>query len=210
MFAAATIARPRPARTTWAILPLLLLAAAALLANLGFSPEQRAVAATDTVNVTATVSSSLSVADQCSGALGITVVLGAHADGTCAVQFGSTNDASVTLRAAAAASPFIGSFANEGATCANLGSDATPVDEAGLEVTAVGANVTKSWSCATGAASDNTLLSYAGLTTTAANVCATTATGTTLSCTLGVGVFEAGSNLAPGSYTGTINLDVIA
>lgn len=212
MSAVSAIVRPRPdrlrrARALWFV-PFVLLLAAAVLANLGIATEQKAVAATDSVTVTATVASSLAVADQCAtaGALGISVTLGAHSAGSCAIQFGSTNDSSVTLRGAASTTPFITSFANEGAICANL----SAVDEAGLKIVSVGASVTKAWPCATGAVADNTLTSYAGLTTTAANLCTTGALGTTLECTVGVGVFEAGSDLAPGSYTGTLNLDVIA
>ena len=193
-------------RAVWFI-PFVLLLAAGLLANVGMSPVPNASAATDSVTVTASVSSSLSVADGCSGAMSITVAMGAHADATCAINFGSTNDADVTLRAAAAASPFIASFANNSDACAALGS----VDESGLKVVSVGGTVTRAtaWTCALTAAGTNA--GYNGLTTTATNVCQTNATlGTSQTCTLGVGVWEQGSNLAPGSYTGTVNLDVIA
>jgi hypothetical protein len=196
-----------PARmSALALLPLLLLGMLVLLTNAGVSATPSAKAATDSVAVTATVGSLLAVADQCSGAYAITVLMGGYEDGTpCAVQFGSSNNANVSLRAAASTNPFLSpaNFANEGATCAALGT----VDEVGLKITAVGASVSNTWGCATTA--DNTNAGHKGLTTTDQPICNTGALGTTLTCSFAIGVFEAGSNATSGAYTGTVNLSVV-
>ena len=152
----------------------------------------------------------MSVADQCAvtGTMAVAVALGTHADGTCAINFGSTNDSSVTLQAGSSAGAFLagGVFADEGAVCANLSTD-----ESGLKVVSVGANVTKAvaWTCALGAAGNNATTSYMGVPDAFTNVCVTSVVGTALTCTLGIGVFETGSNAAPGAYVGTLNLNVI-
>lgn len=204
----AHLSRPRPRiHSAWFAVPAFLLLLAAVFAAAGHEPVPAAPAATtDNVTVTATVGSALDVADQCAGAMAITVTMAAYSDGTCAVNFGATNDASVTLRANSSAGAFFsGNFADEGATCANLAT----VDEAGLKVVSVGAGVTNQWGCALGAATDNTTTSHKGVPDSATAVCLSSATGVTNTCTLGVGVLEVGSDATAGSYTGTLNLDVI-
>ena len=82
----------------------MLLALAALAANGGLRAAPSAQAATtDSVATTATVGSVLDIADQCSGTMDITVVLGGHAADDCQINFGGSNDASVTLRATSSA-----------------------------------------------------------------------------------------------------------
>lgn len=196
-----------PRRSIELAVPLLLasLLVAAVLSNAGVHVAQPAKAATtDSVVVTATVPSGLSIADQCAGAMGISVVLGGHAADDCQIQFGATNDSSVNLRASSSAGTFFNAgFADEGATCAALGT----VDEAGLKVSAVGTSVTNSWGCTTTATATNG--GYKGVPDAFTNVCLTGALGTTLTCDLAVGTWEQGSDLANGSLTGTLNLDVL-
>jgi hypothetical protein len=192
----------------WYLAPLLLLNAAALLANHGMDPTPRASgASTDSVVVTATVASSLDVQDQCTGAVAITVVMGGYADGTCAINFGASNDPSVNLRVSSSAGAFLSpaNFADEGGACANLAT----ADKVGLKVVSVGAGVTNQWGCALGAAGNNATTSHKGVPDAFTNVCLSSALGVTNTCTLGIGVFEFGSNATAGAYTGTVNLDVI-
>jgi hypothetical protein len=201
---------PTRRRAGWYAVPLTLLVAAAVLANGGVDPTPQAVgASTDSVVTTATVGGFLDVQDQCSGAMPITVVGGAYADGVCAINFGSTNDATTTLRASSSAGAFLSpaGFADEGATCANL----SAVDEAGLKVAAVGGGVTvaPAWGCAVGAATNNTTTAHKGVPDTFTNMCVASTMVINNSCTLGIGVFEVGSNATPGAYTGTLNLDVV-
>jgi hypothetical protein len=202
-------APPSAARiSVLAFVPLLILGMLVIMTNAGVSATPSAKAATDTVTVTATVGSALAVADQCSGAYAITVALGTYSDGTpCAVQFGATNIASVSLRVAASTNPFLSpaNFANEGATCANLGT----VDEVGLKLVSVVAPTTNTWTCALGADDNNSTAAHKGLTTTAQPMCNSAALGVTNTCTFAIGIWEAGSNAPPGAYTGTVNLSVI-
>ncbi len=207
---AITRTRTAPARPRlgWYLLPLALLVAAAALTNAGIDPTPPASGATtDTVTVTATVGSTLDVADQCSGAMAITVTMGGYADGTCAINFGASNDASVTLRVGSSAGAFLsgGVFADEGTSCANL----SAADEVGLKVVSVTAPTTNSWGCAVGAAGNNATTAHKGVPDTDTAVCQSAAPGTTNTCTLGVGVFEQGSNATAGAYAGTLNLSVI-
>lgn len=195
-------------RRNWFALPALLLAIIAVMANIGLDPTPKAVGATtDSVTVTATVGSVLDIADQCSGAMSISVILGTYSDGTCAINFGASNDTSVYLRASSSAGVFLGpaNFADEGTTCANLAT----VDEVGLKVVSVGAGVTNEWGCALGAATDNTTTSHKAVPDAFTNVCLSSTAVTTNTCTLGIGVVEVGSDAPAGSYTGTLNLDVL-
>jgi hypothetical protein len=191
MITAATIHSTRRRRllgSCWYALPLLVLIGAAAVVNGGIDPTPDAVgASTDTVTVTATVAAFLDVQDQCSGAMPITVVGGASSS------------------AGAFLSP--AGFADEGATCANL----SAVDEAGLKVAAVGGGVTvaPAWGCAVGAATNNTTTAHKGVPDTFTNMCVASTMVINNSCTLGIGVFEVGSNATPGAYTGTLNLDVV-
>lgn len=195
-------------RRWWYAIPAAALLAAGLMANIGFDPTPGAVAATtDSVTVTATVGSTLDIADQCSGAMAITVAMGVYSDGSCAVNFGASNDSSVNLRASSSAGAFLApaNFADESTTCANLAS----ADKVGLKVVSVSAPTTNTWGCALGAATDNTTSAHKGVPDSFTNVCLSAATGTTNTCTLGVGVFESGSDAPANAYTGTLNLDVV-
>lgn len=197
----------RPRTRTLPLIALVVLVAAAVLANLGMSPTPRAnAAATDSVLVTATIPSNLTVVD-CGANMAIAVVLGGYDDASCAVTFGSSNDSSVTLLAAGSTATLFSSvFANEGGTCADLGG----VDEAGLKIISVGANVSNQWGCTAGGVGTNNTLAHKGLTTTPANICQTSLVGTTHTCTFGIGVFEFGSDAAPSAPTATVNLSMIA
>ncbi len=200
---------PRRSFSWWFALPITLLVTAAVLANAGLDPTPSATGAiTDSVLVTATVGSTLDVQDQCTGNIGITVLLGVYSDGTCAINFGASNDSSVTLRARGAATPFLApaNFANEGTTCANL----SGVDEAGLKVAAITPPTTNVWCPALGAAGNNTTSAHKGAPAAYANVCQSAALGITNTCTLGIGVFETGAPATAGAYTGTLQLDVLA
>lgn len=162
-----------------------------------------AEAATDTVAVTATVGSSLSVSDTCSGAIGISIVLSSYAAGSCAFEFGSTNDATTTLRISSSAGAFLsGGFADAPATCGALANDTV-----GIKVTSVGSGVTSSL-CTVSAAGTNADL--VGIPDAATNACAATTAVTNNTCTLAVGIKETGSDTTAGTYTGTLNLDVLA
>lgn len=195
-------------RRCWFAIPLVLLLGAGIVANAGVDPTPSAIGATtDNVTVTATVGSTLDMADGCSGAIGITVAMGTYAGGSCAITFGASNDSSVNLRASSSAGAFLApaNFADEGGTCANL----SAADEVGLKVVSVTAPTTNTWGCAVGGVADNTLTSHKGVPDAFTNVCLSAATGTTNTCTLGIGVFEFGSNAPANSYTGTLNLDVL-
>lgn len=184
-------------------LAALALAALALVASLGIGLSREAHAATDTVAVTATVGSSVSVADACSGAVSIAVVLGGYADGSCAIDFGSTNDSTTTLRIGSSAGAFMsGGFTDHVGACGVLSGDT-----AGVKVTSVSASVTSSLGCTVSAAGTNA--DYLAVPDAMSNACAATALGTTNRCTLAVGIKETGADTTAGSYSGTLNIDVI-
>jgi hypothetical protein len=191
-------------------LPFVVLVLAGLLANFGIPLAPNAHGATtDTVAVNATVASAgLDMGDSCGSSIAINVVMGGNKDGSCAFTFGSTNDATTWLRVSSSAGAFLtgpGTIADEGAVCANMAS----ADKVGLKVLSVTAPSTNVWGCATSTADTNTGTPYKGIPDTYTNTCASGAMGTANACTLGVGVFETGSNATAGSYTGSLLLDVI-
>jgi hypothetical protein len=189
-------------------MPIVVLLGAALAANGGMDPTPDAVgASTDTVTVTATVGSFLDVQDQCTGAIGITVLPGGHADGGCAINFGSTNDATTFLQVGSPAGAFLSpaNFADQAAACGALGT----VDEAGLKFVSAVAPAAKSAGFTCTATPLGTNNQYTTIPDGYTNICDSGAMVITNSCTLGIGVWEQGSNAAPGAYTGTLNLQVI-
>lgn len=176
-----------------------------LLTNAGVQWTPAAVAAgTDSIVTTATVGSSLEVADQCGGAFTVTVTVSAFAGNGCAVDFGSSNDATTNLQVGSTAGAFLagGVFGDHGGSCTALSGDTT-----GLKVSAVGAGVTAATGCTVSAAGTNA--DFVGVPDTLTSICSSTIIGTTNSCTLAVGIIETGGDAPAGNYAGTLNLDVI-
>ena len=203
----------RPARAlsrAWYVLPLVLCAVALILANSGVPLEPNATAATtDNINVTATVDSTITVSDGCAGALALTVAMGGYTDAECPITFGSSTDSTVTLRAKGSTATFLsgGAFADETTnttTCVAL----SAVDEVGLKINAVtSANVTNQLCSANSSLGANT--NHRTVPDSFLPICTTATASVAHGCTVGVGVFEAGSNAVNGTYSGTLNLDVI-
>lgn len=192
----------------WYAAPALILIVAAILANLGVKPTPSAQAAsTDSVTVTATVASAVSITD-CGANLALTVAIGTYSDAGCAITFGATNDTTTTARVyrPAGATFFSSIFADEGGTCANLGT----VDEAGWKTASVSQGSNAS-SCATlEPLNENDSAAHKGLTTTATNACASSTNDLANACVVAIGVWEAAPNASGGaSATGTLNFDVV-
>ena len=162
-------------------------------------------ATTDTVAVTSTVGSVLSVTDTCSSAVAISVSPNSFQAGTCGFQFGSTNDATTTLRITSSAGPLLagGVFADHLGGCGALIGDT-----AGIKVSGAGAGVSGSLGCPVSASATNA--DFLAVPDSATAACAGTTTGITANtCTLAVGIREVGADATAGSYTGTLNMDVI-
>jgi hypothetical protein len=112
-------------------IPLVVLVAAALLANFGVNMTRDANAATTTAVVTGTLGAAAStVTDGCSAAIGFTVTVGTYSAGNCTITFGSTNTSGITLSVDdnSQADQFMnlnaGNFADAAADCAAMaGSD---------------------------------------------------------------------------------------
>ena len=200
----------RSIRRAWYVLPLVLCAVAILLANSGVPLEPKAAAATTgNVNTTVTVDSTLTISDGCGSALALTVAMGGYTDAQCPITFGSSTDATVSLRAKGSTATFLsgGAFADETTnttTCVAL----SGADEVGLKINAVtSANVTNQLCSALSSLGTNS--NHRTVPDTFLPICTTATASVAHGCTVGVGVFEFGSNAVNGTYSGTLNLDVL-
>jgi hypothetical protein len=165
---------------------------------------QAADGATDTVTVTSTVGSVVSVADGCSSSIAIFVTLSAYQSGTCTFTFGSTNDPTTTLRISSSPGALMsgGVFADHSGGCGVLAADTT-----GVKVSTVGAGVSAGLGCTVSAAGTNG--DFVAVPDAFTNTCQGTTLGSSANtCTLAVGL-RAGAATPAGSYVGTINVDVI-
>lgn len=192
------------AQTLGAVLSLIAMIALAISANAGlrFVPNANA-ASTDSVLVTATVSDVISLADQCSGAYSIDVLLNNYVSDTCEYRFGSTTDSSTTVRIDSSAGAFAsGVFSDHSGGCGPLINDTI-----GIKYTTGSAGVSSSLGCTVSAAGTNA--DFLPVPDAFTNACAATTAITTNSCTLAIGIKETGDNAAPGTYSATLDLDVI-
>lgn len=202
MIQSAAIRTKRPTRAAWAVLPLVLFAIGAIMANAGVSAAPQASAATSNVTVEATVASSVTLT-ACTSPLGIAVNMGNVASGTCTVTYGASNNAALplTMHDNAGAGQFMtpANFSETTATCAAL---STTADTIGYKV-ASGGTSTKSTTCTASAAGTNA--DYSPFPNSAATVCTTNAAAQQ-TCPLAVMITEAGSNATAGTYSGTMVL----
>ncbi len=162
-------------------------------------------APTDSVNVTSTVGSVLSLSDTCSSDVSITVVLSSFQSGTCTFMYGSTNDATTFLRVSSSAGAFLsgGVFSDHLGGCGSLAGD-----RVGVKVSDVGPGVTAGLGCTVSAA--GTDADFLAVPDTATNACNGTTVGVAENtCTLAIGIRESGGDATAGSYDGTLQLDVI-
>lgn len=213
MLTAAATKTPRPTKFAWTIVPLALLVAAAVLANVGASVTPAATAATSAVTVSATVASNvtLNATAPCGGTtdtIAISVAQGGFAAGSCVVEYGASNNASLPLTVADSdgAAPFLsGAFTDTAVAC---GGGAMTGDSVGFKV-ASGGTATNN-GCGTGtvggaATAAGSNADYTAVPSSATTACTTTATGTQ-TCPIAIGIVETGSNATAGTYTGTLNL----
>ncbi|MCW2927097.1 MAG: hypothetical protein JWM86_1065 [Thermoleophilia bacterium] len=200
----------------WSLVPLVLLVAAALLANAGASISEDANAAAGAINVTATVAPVASVVTNGCAANNMTsftaTLGGLGVGGTCTISFGSSNVSGIVLTAddSTQADQFFtaGSsyFVDHAGACGPLTGD-----EVGYKVTAISGSVTQNL-CAGSSSTIGTNTFFSAIpndvpsVVAADTVCTTTAIGTTHSCTIGVNTFETGSAAPATTYTGTISL----
>ena len=116
----------------------------------------------DSVLVTATVSNVLSLSDQCSSAYGVDVLLNNYASDTCVYEFGSTTDASTTMRIDSSAGAFLsGAFADHVGGCGPLINDTVRI-----KYTAGSAGVSSSLGCTVSGAGTVTIDETDGVTLT--------------------------------------------
>lgn len=210
MFTAVATKTPRPTRFAWTIVPLALLVGAAVLANLGASVTPAATAATSAVNVSATVASNvtLNATAPCGGTtdtIAISVAQGGFAAGSCVVEYGASNNASLPLSVAdsTGAAPFLSGtvFANTAVAC----DTAMTGDAVGFKVADnADLNAAANNTCGTPTAA-GTNLDYQAVPVSATTVCTTVATGPH-TCPIAIGIVETGGDATAGTYSGILNL----
>jgi hypothetical protein len=189
------------------LIPLVVLVAAAVLANFGVNMTRDANAATSTVVVTGTLGASAStMTDGCASAIGFTVTQGAYSAGNCTITFGSTNSSGITLSVDdnTQADQFMtlnaGNFADAAADCAALAT----TDQVGYKVLTGGtATVNKCTASGTGNTNLSDIPNDVPSVVGADVACTTSAIGSQ-TCPIEVGTLEVGSNATAGAYTGTI------
>jgi hypothetical protein len=208
----ATMPPPRSRRLRWSLAPFALLMLGVLYANFGgvLAGKADAATSTGTVTVNASVGSVIDVDPTCAAdTFAVSVAMNTFASGSCAVNFGSSNNAATALqlRDSDTAAPFLsgGVFANTAVAC----NTALAGDTAGFKVSSdtTSATVTNG-TCAT-PTTVATNQDYQAVPTAYTTVCTTTVIGQTSVCNLAVGVFETGGNAAAGTYSGIFALQGI-
>lgn len=162
-------------------------------------------AGTDFVAVNTTIDSFVSLSDACASSFDISVVASSFQSDTCAYGFGSTNDATTTLRISSLPGPLLsgGVFADHVGGCAPLTGDT-----AGIKVSGVGSGVTSQLGCTVSAAGSNA--DFRSVPDVFTNTCSGTTMGAAANqCTLAVGIRETGGDAPSGAVGGTVLLDVI-
>jgi hypothetical protein len=135
----------------------------------------------------------------------VSVTASSFQSGTCAYDFGSTNDATTTMRISSSPGPLLagGVFADHAGLCTALAGDS-----AGVKVTNVGAGVASALGCTVSAAGTNA--DFIGVPDVYTNTCTGTTMGAAANqCTLAVGIRETGGDAPAGTYSGILQFDVI-
>jgi hypothetical protein len=202
----------RPRRARWGLAPLIIVAMAVVYANIGgvIAGSAGAASSTGTATVNASVGSVIDVDPQCaSDTFAVSIAMTTFASGSCAVNFGSSNNASTALqlRDSDTAAPFLsgGVFANTAIAC----NTALAGDTVGYKVSSdvTSATVTNG-TCAT-PTPVATNQDYQAVPTAYSTVCTSTVVGQTSVCNLAVGVNESGGDAAAGTYSGIFALQGI-